>query len=103
MIRATTYGAGRTRLEGALMDREPFTTGGALRGDTYPNGTSTWESGRLSGEDLDTFKQDASTITYIVFSYATPIAWVTRSGKVHHVAQRFSPTTSKHQGAIGAL
>jgi hypothetical protein len=58
----------------------------------------------LAGADLDAFRLDKNQMTYVVYSYATPIAWVTRSADgsahVHRVEQRFSRTTSKHQGML---
>jgi len=37
---------------------------------------------------------------YVVFSYSTPIAWWTERHGWHKVEQKFSPTTSKHQGRL---
>lgn len=60
-------------------------------------------AGRLQGADLEAFNRDNGSITYVVWSYATPIAWVTDDSRVHKVAQRFSVTTSKHQGKLYLL
>ena len=37
---------------------------------------------------------------YVVYSYQTPIAWVTKSGTEVHPPVRYSVTTSKHQGKL---
>jgi hypothetical protein len=46
-------------------------------------------------------------VTYIVYSYATPIAWRYVSGAWYECAQKHSRTTSKHHSfvrrAIGAV
>lgn len=102
MIKASTYGKGRTALQDALRERLAFNTSGALHAREYPLGECYVDSGRLDGKELDAFKCDRSGITYIVFSYGTPIAWV-YDGVVHRVEQKFSPTTSKHQGLLYML
>lgn len=81
----------------AIHDRIPFETHGALCGTT--SGAYNASGGRLEGPDFDRFKADYQSIDYAVWSYATPIAWHTPSGW-HKVAQRFSVTTSKHQGKL---
>lgn len=82
----------------AIRDRKVFTTHGALY--SLDAGVHYWCSGRLTGEDLEAFKRDVSTIDYTVFSYNTPIAWHTPKGGWHKVSQKFSVTTSKHQGNL---
>lgn len=86
----------------AIRDRVSFTTSGALRGEAIaPPGLHSWDSGYLSGADLDRFRDDKHLITYVVFSYRTPIAWYMGSmGEWHIVQQKFSPTTSRHQGNL---
>lgn len=42
-------------------------------------------------------------IVYVVFSYDTPIAWVRSDGTEYRVSQKFSQTTSKHQGRLYTL
>lgn len=81
----------------AIRDRKVFTTHGALY--SLDAGVHYWCSGQLSGEDLEAFQRDVSKIDYTVFSYNTPIAWHTPEGW-HRVSQRFSVTTSKHQGKL---
>ena len=98
MIRATTYGKGLDNLDKALTERESFKTGGALRGEASPRLTH-WDSGRLSGPDLERFQKDRQAITYVVFSYSTPIAWEA-NGEVYRISQKFSQTTSSHTSAV---
>lgn len=103
----------RTILCAQMIGRmEEFDTYGALRTVKYGHvnpvtgGTvkcGPWHSGQLSGADHDAFRADMGKIVYAVFSYSTPIAWVTTDGRVHKVAQKFSVTTSKHQGRLYLL
>lgn len=100
MIRAALHGKGRSELNRALRDRLPFRTSGALSADVTPYGYP--GSGRLSGVYLDTYREDAPSIRYVVRSYDTPIAWVTEDGSVTKIGQKFSVTTSRHQSAVRA-
>lgn len=40
---------------------------------------------------------------YVIWSYGTPIAWIDPLGKAYKVRQKFSRTTSCHQGMLYAL
>lgn len=87
----------------AMRDRESFKTHGSLRGEAFPNGTNHVFSGMLDHSERMVLKADEKAgIDYVVYSYSTPIAWhVMGSGKCwHEVDQKFSVTTSKHQGRI---
>ena len=98
-IKAGTYGPGRKLLSYALSNLIPFKTSGSLAGHA-----EWYNPGRLTGEDLERFNRDYCTgFSYIVTSYATPIAWVTNTGEVYRVGQKFSVTTSKHQGTLWQL
>ena len=59
-------------------------------------------TGRLSGESEDIFRDDRAhnDITYVVYSYSTPIAWRVRSGMWRMPHDKYSVTTSKHQGKV---
>lgn len=76
---------------------EEFNCNGTLTGNDNTVGI-----GRLSGEDRDMWNVDnnGEGIIYVVRSYATPIAWVTKSGEIRIPATRYSVTTSKHQGQV---
>lgn len=94
-LKLTTRGAAPAE---AIRDLKPFKTNGALYA-MDGGGLHRGASGRLSGVDLDVFLFDLVEIDYIVFSYNTPIAWHTPAGW-HKVAQKFSATTSAHQGRL---
>lgn len=100
MIKASTCGKGRANLQTAMSERLDFKTSGALSGET---GRPSSLTGRLDGVDLDKFREDQHAIVFTVYSYGTPIGWVTSDGEVYRVAQRFSVTTSKHQGLLYML
>ena len=90
IVRTTTGNAHE-----AIANLSPFATSGALSGRA-PHGQhfGPWDSGRLPREHVDSFQR----ATYAVFSYATPIAWVT-DGAWAIPATRYSLTTSRHQSA----
>ncbi len=97
MQKLTTRGYSTAK---AISRHEEFDTHGALYARTDPCGIG---SGRLNQAEAAQFWTDRPDIVYVVVSYATPIAWVTRSGRVHRVAQKFSVTTTKHQGRLYLL
>lgn len=107
IIRAGIRGDGYARLRHALTNHLPFTTSGSLTGSTRDTQRHTpcgfGERGYLRGADLDAFNRDYDRIAYIVRSYLTPIAWVLEDGTVYRVSQKFSVTTSKHQGTLYLL
>lgn len=82
-----------------LRRRESFKTHGALRGyrnfgDDLPLGLSV---GILPRDWVQVFRDQS--IQYVVYSYATPIAWLT-SGVWIIPDVKYSRTTSKHQSTI---
>lgn len=90
----------RTDFAPILAAREPFANGtGSLTG--APGGGHPDASGWLAGNDLFAWQHDARDVEYVVRSYATPIAWLRADGTWYEVAQKFSRTTSCHQGLIG--
>jgi hypothetical protein len=102
----TTEGHDMSKISGRSMrvpemirDREPFETFGSF----YADNTSGYVySGHLRGYDLEVLSKHRSegTITYVVWSYATPIAWWSEEFGWHKVRQTFSVTSSKHQGRL---
>lgn len=92
MKRLTTRGI---KTATAIRDREPFTTSGALSATRSPNG-----AGHLSQQESGRFFVDTPSIDYVVYSYTTPIAWHCTDTGWHKVNQKFSSTTSKHQGNL---
>lgn len=105
ILRASTYGKGASVLHKALSEHLPFSTSGALRGDVWAQDMVTrYELGSLNTEEANRFMVDhLAGIAYVVWSYRTPIAWVLTDGTIYRVGQRFSPTTSKHQGKMYLL
>lgn len=99
MIRTTTRSI---RTAEAIRDREDFRTSGALYGEETGR-LGRYDSGYLSGADLDQFYLDHTFVDYVVWSYATPIAWHWTNGETsgwHVVNQKFSLTTTKHQSNL---
>ena len=91
----TTRISSRSRELRTLVEaRKPFKTHGALYATTSPVG-----SGWLQGADLERFLADRNTMDYAVVSYDTPIGWNSANGW-YRVAQKFSRTTSVHQGKL---
>lgn len=90
----------------ALANRAPFKTYGALSAtrhgaqDMRPH--LPWGN-RLPAEWRKRWEADEDRIAYVVWSYDTPIAWVTMYGDVVKVAHKWSVTTTKHQGMLYAL
>lgn len=85
----------------ALAARQPFTTHGALSATDRQS----YRVGRLPQWWADRYRSDADAgrITYQVYSYSTPIAWVLDDGTVTMPQVRYSITTSRHQGLLYAL
>ncbi len=81
-----------------IRDREGFKAS-ALTARVV-DGLGAWDSGQLRGPDLDTFRTQCLDITYVVYSYSTPIAWWSKGYGWHKAEQEFSATTSKHQGKL---
>lgn len=84
-----------------IRDRKPFQTYGALYAEEVVHPYV--HSGRLNEEETAQLRADLPEIVYVVFSYSTPIAWAKRDGSAHRVAQKFSVTTSHHQGKLYLL
>ena len=84
----------------AIGRHEAFDTHGALYARTDRCGIG---SGRLNQAEAAQFWTDHPDIVYVVASYATPIAWVVRGGRVHIVDQKFSVTSTRHQGNLYPL
>jgi len=84
-----------------IRDRKPFETGGALKAQTYENGLRYHTGGALNGQDYTEWVKDRAHVQYVVWSYDTPIAWWSKHTCMWHVVeQKFSATTSKHQGTL---
>lgn len=78
--------------------QKPFQGFGALRAVTIPE-----DSCYLTGDDREQWEKDVGSMVYIVYSYRTPIAWVTSRGTKYRVQGKFSVTTSRHQSKLYKL
>ena len=58
--------------------------------------------GLMDGEVRDRWYADVASeqITYVVFSYATPIAWHRKDTGWTVPSQKYSATTSRHQSIV---
>ena len=82
---------GRARAAHLFTHLMPFAnSNGTLRGEVGP----AFRTGWLPGE----YRESARSAIYVVWSYDTPILWVTADGQEHLPSVRYSATTSKHQG-----
>lgn len=95
-LRLTTRSAATAQ---AIADRKTFTTSGSLCGYSVDR-LSEWDRGKLDGGDLNVFLDSMQFISYVVMSYATPIAWFSTEYGWHVVTQKFSLTTTKHQSNL---
>jgi hypothetical protein len=86
----------------AIGNREPFETYGALRAVRSPDYFGT---GRLTDGDMAAILEasNGGLPEYVVFSYSTPIAVAFDNGSVWVNPNKYSVTTSKHQGKLYML
>lgn len=90
----------RSTLPALLARRfECKNSNGSVRGTAFVSGV-----GRLPAEYVEIFRaaQDAGRLVYVVYSYATPIAWVEETmtdGERWIIPEvKYSVTTTNHQG-----
>ncbi len=91
--------ANRRQAREAIAQRAEFNNStGSLRGRN--SGFNMVSSGRLNdAERIRFINATLGSMSYVVISYDTPIAWVF-NGEWYRVSQRFSQTTSCHSGMI---
>lgn len=77
-----------------LRSLTQFRTSGSLCSSSFSRG-----AGRLRGHALRSFYEDVNQVDYVVYSYATPIAWHTKA-RWTRVIDSFSASTGKHQSAL---
>jgi len=89
----------------AIARREPFQGHGSIRGKWVTGMLGYMEngapaSGQLPKEHRAQLRADLNTHgrVYVVWSYATPIAWTTPDGETRVPDVKYSVTTSRHQG-----
>lgn len=75
--------------------REAFQCNKSLRGQAWTDG-----SGQLPAAYAEAFHAMRESIAFVVYSYATPIAWVLTDGTEIRPAVKYSVTTSRHQGRL---
>jgi hypothetical protein len=68
---------------------------GTVRGAWYPNGTG-FDLGKLPPEWHSKIRDLVDTPVYVIYSYATPIAWRTAGGPWVVPDVRYSGTTLHH-------
>lgn len=83
---------------GLIHDRKDWKATN-MSGENVKPGTHK-SAGLLNGPDRDKFFATTYMIDYIVYSFATPIAWHYTDGTWYKVSQRWGVTTSKHQGRL---
>ncbi|GAA4896033.1 hypothetical protein HNR25_001820 [Streptomonospora salina] len=83
-----------------ISARKPFRTHGALYADDFPRS----ETGRMPPEWAEAYRSDREGpgISYAVYSYATPIAWVRCDGVPVIPEVGYSVTTTRHQNLCRA-
>lgn len=83
-------GAAKDRIIAALSRRQQFNFNSNAMSAIEGKG----ETGRMEGDDLARYQAD--DVAYTVYSYATPIAWVTRTGLIRISSTGYSNTTRQH-------
>lgn len=85
---------------GLLGARKPFRSHGAMAAHKFALSTT----GRLPKEWVNIYRSDRENpgISYVVYSYSTPIAWVCFDGRVVIPEVGYSVTTTRHQGMCRA-
>lgn len=75
---------------------EPFHTGNPRGGLWGDDSSTVMHLGKLP-EPYRSQIYESPGLVYVVYSYQTPIAWVTSDGKTHIPDVKYSVTTTKHQ------
>jgi hypothetical protein len=82
----------------AILQRQPFDAGNMSGGDS-----SYWRgSGRLPMDWHNTYMRDTLGGAYVIYSYATPIAWERSDGLRVIPPVSYSVSTARHQGEVRA-
>lgn len=80
---------------GLLSEQKAFESHGAMAAYDY----TPIRTGRLPEEWVDAYRSDRESpgISYVVYSYNTPIAWVRVDGRTIVPDVGYSVTTTRHQ------
>ena len=89
--------AARANTRHAIRDRRDFATSGALRGE---RGNYVSSFSHLRGEALEAWERDVDRVSYVVYSYETPIAWFVEGQGWVLNRRSYSVTTTSHQSAV---
>jgi hypothetical protein len=73
-----------------------------FKGNSLWGTRSTSHSGQIYGRAAELWRADitAGEVSYVVVSYATPIAWYTKRGAWVVPDEKYSHTTSRHQSVV---
>lgn len=87
----------------AVAAREEFDCNGTLGGvlTSWPHSGRLNEAERARLDEAAKLARELGGSLYVVYSYATPIAWGIGNADLYKVNQRFSVTTSRHWGTFG--
>ena len=97
MARLTTRGP-FTQYNDSLRNLRPFKTSGSLEGTR----SVSYGAGYLPRRFARIFNERYSKVDYVVYSYATPIAWHDSELGWYLPEVIYSVTTSRHQSGIFA-
>lgn len=91
-------------IPGRIHALQPFESSGKL-----PDGTRRWSGRNIPARDMGhlppEYHESVRSAVYVVYSYETPVGWVTEDGEgsepyTYHVPDvSYSPTTGTHQSA----
>lgn len=73
-----------------------------FRGNSISGTRSVSGAGMIYGRAAELWRADitAGEVSYVVYSYSTPIAWYTKRGEWVVPAEKYSHTTSRHQSVV---
>jgi len=93
-------GSGRIKISSAVGTLTDFRHG-SVRAETFTDGVraDVAGTGQLPAEHVTALRA-ATAPTYVVYSYRTPIAWHTVGAGWTQPTERYSVTTSNHQGIV---
>lgn len=93
----------RETIPSFVYDLEEFANGsGTLRAEKFPSSINT---GKLTEQERTRLRidNDTSGIQYVVYSYNSPILWVTYSGWVYKVKMELTQTSQSHMDLMAML
>jgi len=108
-VKLGMYGKGRTSwidFRDVILSGEAFTisSGTFYGGPVKPGYAAHLEMGRMPNNEREIFRALAPEIDYVIYSYATPIAWHERGADVWHLTEAgHSNSTKRHKGKLCGL